>query len=101
MDLDRTFSATGVCSPGVLRILHLAAFLPESRRLVRVRARVPGGLDSVAGWGMRPTALRARRIAERCGEPYLALEDGFIRSVGPAAAGHPPSSLVVDAVGIY
>ena len=101
MDLDRRFQATGVCSPGVLRIPHLQAFLPETRRLVRVRGRVSGKLDSILGWGMQRSAVRARQIAERRGLPYLTLDDGFIRSLGPAAAGHPPASLVVDPVGIY
>ncbi len=101
LDLERPFQATGVCSSGVLRIPHLQAFLPESRRLVRVRGRAPRALDSIAGWGMKSSALRARRLAERRGLPYLALEDGFIRALGPAAEGYPPSSLVVDPVGIY
>ena len=101
LDLERPFQATGVCSSGVLRIPHLQAFLPETRRLVRVRGRAPSTLDSIAGWGMKPSARRARRLAERRGLPYLALEDGFIRALGPAAEGYPPSSLVVDPVGIY
>ena len=98
---ERSFQATGVCAPGVLRIPHLHALVPETGRLVRVRGRVSGRLDSLAGWGTGRGAARARRIAERRRLTYLALEDGFIRALGPAAAGAPPSSLIVDPLGIY
>ena len=84
-----------------MRIPHLAAFLPETRSLVRVRAALPRSVDSVIGWGLKPSSERARRLALRHRLPYLALEDGFIRSLGPAAAGFAPLSLVVDAVGIH
>lgn len=84
-----------------MRIPHLAAFLPETRALVRVRGHVPRRIDSIAGWGFKPTSQRARRLAERRKLPYLALEDGFVRSLGPAAQGFAPSSLIVDRVGVY
>ncbi len=50
---------------------------------------------------MGPASGRARHLAERRGLPYLALEDGFIRSLGPASAGFATMSLIVDPVGIY
>jgi capsular polysaccharide export protein len=84
-----------------MRIPHLAAFLPETRSLVRVRAALPRTVDSIAGWGHKPSSDRARRLAARHRLPYLALEDGFIRSLGPAARGFAPLSVVVDAVGIH
>ncbi|MEN8807144.1 MAG: hypothetical protein ABF291_06690, partial [Desulfobacterales bacterium] len=40
-------------------------------------------------------------MAQREGLPYLALEDGFLRSVLPGTKGDPPLSVVVDDVGIY
>ena len=77
-------------------IAHLTGLEP-------VRARgplLPPGPEAVAGWGHKPTADAARRLAARRGLPYLAVEDGFLRSVraGPA---EPPSSLVLDRAGIY
>jgi capsular polysaccharide export protein len=46
------------------------------------------------------TAQKARAYAVRHKLPYLALEDGFLRSSGHAGA-EPPLSLVLDSVGIY
>src|ERR687897_3746521 len=56
--------------------------------------------DAVAGWGFARTAKRARRLAARRGKPYLAFEDGPLRSVRPGPA-QPPMSLVMDRAGIY
>ena len=56
--------------------------------------------DAVAGWGHAPTAERARRLAKHSGRPYLAFEDGPLRSVRPGP-NQPPLSLVVDRSGIY
>lgn len=58
------------------------------------------GAEAVAGWGHKPTARRAREIARRAGLPYVAFEDGFLRSLRPGTA-EPPSSLVMDRSGIY
>jgi capsule polysaccharide export protein KpsC/LpsZ len=58
------------------------------------------GLDAVCGWGHKPTAARARAAAARAGLPYVALEDGFLRSLRPGAD-EPAASYVVDPVGIY
>ncbi len=54
----------------------------------------------VAGWGLKPTSRRARELAKRSDTAYIALEDGFIRSVfpGPASA---PLSFVMDRNGIH
>jgi capsular polysaccharide export protein len=48
------------------------------------RWRTTHGLDAVTGWGFKPTADHARRMAARHGLPYLALEDGFVRSRRPS-----------------
>lgn len=58
------------------------------------------GLSAVAGWGHKPTAARARALAARRGLPYLALEDGFLRSRRPGPE-TPSLSYVCDPVGIY
>ncbi len=58
------------------------------------------GTAAVIGWGLKGVALKGKATAERHGLPYLALEDGFLRSVTPGDT-EPPLSLVVDDVGIY
>jgi capsular polysaccharide export protein len=88
-------------SRGILRIPHLSAFLPECERIVpRWRLR-PDKIDVVVGWGYKETARRARALAARQGLPYLALEDGFLRSLRLGRDGEPPLSMVCDPVGIY
>jgi capsular polysaccharide export protein len=98
---DFQFSTTAMLSRGIARIPHLPSFLPELARLGLV-ASLPGkAFDSVAGWGFKPAADRARRLAAERGVPYLALEDGFLRSLDLGVKGAPPLSLVADPVGIY
>ncbi len=55
----------------------------------------------MAGWGQRPSTKRARAYASRHGLPFVALEDGFLRSCGLGVHGASPLSLVVDDLGIY
>ena len=55
----------------------------------------------IAGWGHKPTADKARRYAAQHNLPYIALEDGFLRSLGLGCKGAQPLSLVVDHTGIY
>ncbi|WP_299327122.1 hypothetical protein [Parasphingopyxis sp.] len=85
---------------GVGAIPHLDAFLPEVEHVDRNRS-ARAGTDAVAGWGYKPTAKRARAIAAEKGLPYIALEDGFLRSIGLGEAGTPPLSLIADDIGIY
>ncbi len=49
---------------------------------------------------MKPSAKKARALADSLGLPFLSLEDGFVRSVG-VGQGEPTSSIVVDDLGIY
>lgn len=89
----------GVFSPGIRRIPHLQAFLGASRVIF-----LPGParrVDAVVGWGRKPTGRRARRYAGRQGIPFVALEDGFLRSLDLGVHGEAPMSLVVDDRGIY
>ena len=97
---ERQFAATLVPARGVGAIPHLEAFLPQCRRLIR-RAHPTPEIDSVAGWGFKPTAKYARGLAAKHNWPYLALEDGFLRSIGLGEAGAPPLSLIVDDMGVY
>jgi capsular polysaccharide export protein len=90
----------GILSRGILRIPHLASLVGEEVAWCPPLP-VRRGLRAIAGWGLRPTAARARRYAERRGLPYLSLEDGFLRSHGLGASGAPPLSLIVDDLGVY
>lgn len=88
-------------SAGIARIPFLEALLGEPvRRGSGLAGLNAGRPDAVAGWGARPSAQAACRRAARLGVPYLALEDGFLRSFGSGAE-YPTVSMVVDPQGIY
>jgi capsular polysaccharide export protein len=57
-------------------------------------------VDAIVGWGHKPTAERARAYAKGKNLPYVAIEDGFLRSIGLGKA-DPPLSVVIDDIGIY
>ena len=86
-----------VCAPGVLKIPYLADLLPE----YDLRALPGPDIKAVIGWGMKPSAEAGRRLAAKRGLPYVALEDGFLRSVGLGEAGATSLSLTVDDIGVY
>ncbi len=95
------FSLGLVLSRGIKKMRHLKALVPECHRFVSSRGFGRKKFDAVFGWGHRQTANRARSLARQKGLPYLALEDGFVRSVAPGCLGDPPLSLVLDDQGIY
>ena len=89
----------GVFSGGIARIPFLAVLLGEAvRKLSRFNGRQK--VSAVIGWGLRPSAHYAKKYAQRHGLPYVALEDGFVRSFHTGQH-QPPLSLVVDEAGIY
>ena len=55
---------------------------------------------AIAGWGHKATADRARALARRAGLPYIAFEDGFLRSLKPGP-GQRPAAMIMDRSGIY
>ncbi|WP_407330954.1 capsular polysaccharide biosynthesis protein [Enterovibrio sp. 27052020O] len=55
----------------------------------------------VIGWGHKKTSQKARVFAKNNSLNYLALEDGFIRSIGLGVLGTQALSLVADIEGIY
>jgi len=61
---------------------------------------LPSDIDAIVGWGRRPGTERARQLALRLRIPYIAIEDGLLRSYGTGER-FPPLSIVVDPVGIY
>lgn len=91
-----------VLSSGIIKIPSLAELLGEEVVHVSpLKLFAAGAITSVAGWGRRPTAERARNFAQRHGiSAYLSLEDGFLRSI-ELGADTPPLSVVVDDLGIY
>ena len=85
-----------VCTRGLRKKPFLDRFLPEY-----VLQALPFGAATVIGWGARDTAAWGRRWAGAFDRPYLAVEDGFLRSVGLGEAGAASQSLVVDDLGIH
>nr|WP_254436373.1 capsular polysaccharide biosynthesis protein [Halomonas meridiana] len=85
---------------GVSRISALAALLPEFDHFAKIRTLTPKP-HAVIGWGLKPTSIEPRQYAKRHRLPYVALEDGFLRSLGLGASGYQPASVVVDYTGIY
>ncbi len=75
----------------------LRTFLPE----LELRASPFAPIDAVVGWGLKPSSKAGRRRAERRNLPYMALEDGFLRSIGLGETGAASLSLIVDDLGIY
>ena len=85
-------------TPRIARIPYITSFLGT-----RISVSWLGKKDAagVVGWGHKNTAMRARRYAARHHLPYIAVEDGFLRSLGLGCQGAAPLSLVVDYTGIY
>ena len=81
-----------ILSRGIQKIPHLSAFLADYR--LHFGQRLPPKVQAacVMGWGYRPTAQSAQRKAAQLNVPYVALEDGFLRSLGLGVQGYPPLS---------
>lgn len=81
---------------GLARVPTLAALLDDHALVSRPQA------DSAAvlAWGRKPSADRAEAVAARAGLPLWRVEDAFLRSLAPGAAGG-PLGLLVDDLGVY
>ena len=89
----------GVLSSGVWEHRDAVARLLAADPL-RLRPWSGADVDLIVGWGHKPTADAARAQAKRRGLPYVAFEDGFLRSVRPGK--HEPTlGWIVDRSGIY
>ena len=86
-----------VCAPGIWKLPFLATFLDD----LELVASPVASVDAVAGWGLKPTSKAGRARAAKHGLDYLALEDGFLRSIGLGETGAASVSLIVDDLGIY
>jgi capsular polysaccharide export protein len=85
------------CTPGLLGLRHREALLPE----FAFRALPGPDVRTVLGWGRKPSSTAGRVWADLTRRPYVALEDGFLRSVGLGEAGTPSMSLLVDDLGVH
>jgi capsular polysaccharide export protein len=86
-------------SDGILRLPFFSEMLGVRARPVRILT--PSiGLTAVAGWGCRPSSRKALSYAKLNDLPYVALEDGFLRSYGTGER-FPPLSMLMDQIGIY
>jgi capsular polysaccharide export protein len=95
--------ATGqvvIYSPGLWRLRGEVAALSGLVPVRGARWRPVPPDAAIAGWGHKLTANYAMAVAAQHKAPYLAIEDGWLRSVRPGSA-EPPSSLVLDRSGIY
>ena len=89
----------GIFSRGIARIPLLHVLLGAD--LLRCSPWTqPQRLAGVLGWGQRPSTRRARAYAQQHGLPYVALEDGLLRSFGTGQH-FPPLAVVQDDTGIY
>ncbi|RMF34423.1 MAG: capsular polysaccharide biosynthesis protein [Alphaproteobacteria bacterium] len=61
----------------------------------------PFGADAIGVWGRGRAARRGMALARRTGLPVVTLEDAFLRSLRPGAAGEPPYGLIIDDLGIH
>ena len=91
----------GVRSIGMaLAAARLEQFLEGRYCFVFLPPGVPpsGKIDGLAGWGRK-----GRVGAEAAGRelPYLALEDGFLRTAGLGGRRDPPLSLTADLTGVH
>ncbi|MBV5265054.1 capsular polysaccharide biosynthesis protein [Pinisolibacter sp. B13] len=89
----------GVASSGIWRNRAIVAGLLDAEP-VRGWAGRAGSVEFLVGWGHKPTSAGQRRLAAKTGLPYVALEDGFLRSVRPGNR-DPAIGWVVDTTGIY
>jgi capsular polysaccharide export protein len=86
-------------SYGILKIHRLDVFLDA-------HVKFPFFLfishfSAVVGWGNKLSSKKAKSFAKKNNLPYIALEDGFLRSVKLGVEGANPHSLIVDHSGIY
>ncbi|WP_034579001.1 capsule biosynthesis protein [Carnimonas nigrificans] len=94
-------TTAGYFSRGIMRWQAVPELLHEYRHFVALGKTSRRQVGAVVGWGAKPSSERARHYAVKHGLPYIALEDGFIRSYGLGVEAEQPHSLVVDHTGIY
>lgn len=86
-----------ILSSGIKDILNLDVFIQKELEQYNKEDEV----QAVAGWGHKATARKARALSARLNVPYIALEDGFIRSYDLGVNNAPMFSMSVDSIGCY
>ncbi|MDK9698498.1 MAG: hypothetical protein OEL76_19155, partial [Siculibacillus sp.] len=89
----------GIASGGVWRRRESVARLLDAEP-VRIGPWSTRGCDLLAGWGHKATTRRIRARAAAADLPYVAIEDGFLRSVRPGAD-EVAIGWIVDRSGVY
>jgi len=78
----------------------LKALLDADIKIIHPLARPPAG-SVWLGWGRKRSGIHAQELAQRHGNGFLLLEDGFLRSFDLGVNDARPLSIVVDSTGIY
>src|SRR5262249_22589882 len=91
----------GLCSRPLLRIAHLDLFLAPWGRPVALDGHPTGAgeLAAIAGLDHGPGLETGRSRALSLGLPFLAIDQGFLRSVDRNSPN--PWSLLVDDLGLH
>lgn len=94
-----SYKKLGVFSRAIAKIPEIETLL-DAKLITRRFGRFKEPIEAIAGWGHKPTADRARAYAKEKKLSYVAIEDGFLRSIG-LGKDDPPLSIVIDDIGIY
>ena len=89
----------GILSPTIRRIPFIETMLGRPTAKPRL-GKFPETVCAIAGWGHKSTSIAAQKYAQVHQLPYVAIEDGFLRSVGVGKK-FAPKSIVLDDLGIY
>lgn len=92
---------SSIFSRGIFKIPYLQNFLFDCHILHKEYAKNKDIPEQVIGWGLKVSTRKARKFASKHNLPFVALEDGFLRSVGLGVEGYPPFAIVYDDIGIY
>jgi capsular polysaccharide export protein len=88
----------GIYSKGLDdKLAILNRFLPESKHISYLNLHP----DIVLGWGDKKRNHLVEKFCDFRKVPYIALEDGFIKSVGLNEKKWPSFSMIIDHSGIY
>ncbi|QGM80102.1 capsular polysaccharide biosynthesis protein [Otariodibacter oris] len=89
-------------SRGIKKIPNIINLLPEYKGIkLKSFLSKKDDVTAIVGWGLRPSSEKARNYAKNNNIPYIAIEDGFLRSLGLGVEGYPPFSIICDDIGIY
>ncbi len=97
---DRSYKKIGIFSKNILKTRHIDIFLNHLADDFSYRKNT-NECDAFAGWGYKSSSIIPKQICKSKNVPYLALEDGFFRSVGSPSRKPAQLSFICDPVGVY